>query len=276
MKSILLSPMAKRILTVLDRATLEFLSKAHYSVKTASTEIIGTNKKPDVMRVLRTQGLLEYSGAGTEHEILEPGHRYFVTDGDRRNSNSQLVPHAKLPGIWNEKPGTEIFISGRNALELKRDHFDKRIMDIIDPPRASRRNGLRMDELLAKLDSLDELPVTTDEDVPLPEQLPESNRWLDMAQEMAIDGNEAGARALQYLSNSRTMAMVNELGKRAGINLGGPGREQHLYRFCSFRMRWLMDSGLVFPNEQLLQQYLDQVAEMTAELFLGYSPEAVM
>jgi hypothetical protein len=276
MKSILLSPMAKRILTVLDRATLEFLSKAHYSVKTASTEIIGTNKKPDVMRVLRTQGLLEYSGAGTEHEILEPGHRYFVTDGDRRNSNGQLVPHAKLPGIWNEKPGTEIFISGRNALELKRDHFDKRIMDIIDPPRASRRNGLRMDELLAKLDSLDELPVTTDEDVPLSEQLPESNRWLDMAQEMAIEGNEAGARALQYLSNSRTMAMVNELGKRAGINLGGPGREQHLYRFCSFRMRWLMDSGMVFPNEQLLQQYLDQVAEMTAELFLGYSPEAVM
>lgn len=268
--------MAKRTLTVLDRATLEFLSKAHYSVKTASTEIIGTNKKPDVMRVLRTQGLLDYSGAGTEHEILEPGHRYFVTDTDRRNSaNSQLVPHAKLPGIWNEKPGTEIFISGRNALELKRDHFDKRIMDIIDPPRASRRNGLRMDELLAKLDSLDELPITTDEDVPLSEQLPENNRWLDMAQQMATSGNEAGARALQYLSLPRTMAMVNELGKRAGINLSGTGREQHLYRFCSFRMRWLMDSGLVFPSEELLQQYLDQVAEMTAELFLGYSPEAV-
>ena len=269
--------MTKRVLSVLDRVTLEYLSKAHYSVKTASTEIIGTNKKPDVMRVLRTQGLLEYSGAGTEHEILESGHRYFVTDTDRRNSsNSQLVPHAKLPGIWNEKPGTEIYISGRNALELKRDHFDKRIMDIIDPPRASRRNGLRMDELLAKLDSLDELPVSTDEEVPLSEQLPENSRWLDMAQSMAIDGNEAGARALQYLSSSRTMAMINELGQRAGVNLGGAGREKHLYRFCSYRMRYLLDSGLVFPSDELKQQYLDQVAEVTAEVFLGYSPEAVM
>jgi hypothetical protein len=277
MKSILPSPMAKRTLTVLDRVTLEYLSKAHYGVKTASTEIIGTNKKPDVMRVLRTQGLLEYSGAGTEHEILEPGHRYFVTDNDRRNSSTaQLVPHAKLPGIWNEKPGTEIYISGRNALELKRDHFDKRIMDIIDPPRASRRNGLRMDELLAKLDSLDELPVSTDEEVPLSEQLPERNAWLEMVQGMAASGNEAGARALQYLSSSRTMAMINELGQRAGVNLGGAGREQHLYRFCSYRMRYLLDCGLVFPSDELKQQYLDQVAEVTAEVFLGYSPEAVM
>jgi hypothetical protein len=229
------------------------------------------------MRVLRTQGLLEYSGAGTEHEILEPGYQYFTSDTDRRQTaNGQLMAVAKLPAIWGEKPGTEVYITGRNALELKRDHFDKRIMDIIDPPRASRRNGLRMDELLAKLDSLDELPTSTDEDVPMAEQLPEQNAWFEMAQEMAISGNEAGARALQYLTHSRTMAMINELGQRAGINLNGNGREAHLYRFCSFRMRWLMDSGLVFPKEQLLQQYLDQVAEMTVEVFLGYSPEMAM
>ena len=277
MKSHSTAPMTtKRTLTVLDRVTLEYLSKAHYSVKTASTEIIGTNKKPDVMRVLRTQGLLEYSGAGTEHEILDPGHRYFVTDGDRRNGNSQLVPHAKLPGCWNEKPGTEIYISGRNALELKRDHFDSRIMSIIDPPRQSRRNGLRMDELLAKLDSLDELPTTADEDVPLAEQLPEQNAWLELAQQMAASGNEAGARALQYLTHRRTMAMVNELGQRAGINLSGAGREAHLYRFCSFRMRWLMDNELVFLNDDQLEEYLDQVAVTTAEVFLGYSPETAM
>lgn len=266
----------KRNLTVLDRVTLEFLSKAHYSVKTASTEIIGTNKKPDVMRVLRTQGLLEYSGAGTEHVILDAGHRYFVTDTDRRMGNSQLVPHAKLPGIWNEKPGTEIYISGRNALELKRDHFDKRIMDVIDPPRLSRRNGLRMDELLAKLDSLDELPVATDEEVPLAEQLNEADPWFELVQQMAAGGNEAGARALQYLTTRRTMAMVNELGQRAGINLHGKGREDHLQRFCSFRMRWLMDSGLIFATDDQLQGYLDQVAETTVEVYLGYSPETAM
>lgn len=276
MKSNLATMATKRTLSVLDRATLEFLSKAHYSVKTASTEIIGTNKKPDVMRVLRTQGLLEYSGAGTEHVILDAGHRYFVTDTDRRMGNSQLVPHAKLPGVWSEKPGTEIYISGRNALELKRDHFDKRIMDVIDPPRLSRRNGLRMDELLAKLDNLDELPVSSDEDVPMAEQITDADPWFELAQEMAAGGNEAGARALQYLTHRRTMAMVNELGQRAGINLHGNGREDHLYRFCSFRMRWLMDNGLVFATDDQLQSYLDQVAETTVEVYLGYSPETAM
>ena len=276
MKQQLDSMPSKRTLTVLDRETLKYLSKAFYSVKTTCTEIIGTNKKPDVMRVLRTQGLLEYSGAGTEHEILDAGHRYFVSDTDRRTSNNQLVPHAKLPGIWSEKPGTEIYISGRNALELKRDYFDKRIMDVIDPPRMSRRNGLRMDELLSKLDTLEDLPVATDEEVPIAEQVNCDNPWFEIAQKMQASGNCAGARALQYLTHNRTMALINELGQRAGVNLQGKGREEHLYRFCSFRMRWLIDGGMVFINDEQKDAYLEQVADTTVERYLGYSPEMVM
>jgi len=266
---------AKQTLTVLDRATLAFIAKSHYSIKTATTDIIGTNKKADVLRVLRTQRLLDYNGAGTAHEIQPAGHRYFVSDGDRRLSNQQLVPHAKLPNIWQEKPGTEVYISGRAALELKRDHFDSRLMALIEPPRQSRRRGLQVEELLAKVDNLDDLPLADGEDVPVQEYL-DNDPWMQHAIRMMERGNEQGGRALAYLVQPRTMALLNETGQRAGVNLNRDGREEHLLTFCSYRMRWLMGEDMVFASKAMQAEYLDMVAAMTAEKFLGFSPEAAL
>jgi len=267
---------AKQTLTVLDRATLAHISKAHYSVKTATTEIIGTNKKADVLRILRTQRLLDYNGAGTAHEIQPAGCRYFVTDSERRQSNQQLVPHANLPAIWKEKPGSEVYISGRAALELKRDHFDSRLMTLIEPPRLSRRRGMQVEELLSKIENLDELPVTDEEDLPIQEQLFCDSFWMKKAMRMMERGNEQGGRALAYLVQPRTMAILNETAQRAGVSFRREERHDHLHLFCSYRMRWLLEEGMIFADKAMKEEYLEVVADMTAEKFLGFSPEAAL
>ena len=264
----------KRNFQTLSRLGDKFTRRADISLKTACTEYIGTNRKPDVLRILRTQNLLDYASNGLSHEILDLGHEYFTSDNDRRERGDRLVQSIKLPEVWNVKPGTEIFISGLNALRLKRDYFDSRMMALIDPPKRSRLKGLRIEQILATLD-LDAISEADDEDIPVVEQVKdESDPWLNVAMSMAQMGNERAARALTYLTRKRTMAMLNETGSRVGVNLeAGQGRQEHFYRFLSHQMRALHDEQAIFISVELFDQYLDQVAATTVEAFLGFSPE---
>ena len=278
----------KRNHKILEKITLDHIAKSTFSLKTASTEVIGTNRKHDVMRVLRTLHLIDYNNRGNEHIILELGHRYFVSDERRRKADMNLFPYLIQGESWEDNFGSEIFMTGRNALQLKRDYFDDAIMMLIDPPKQSRRNGLRIDALLNNEDISDsellDINEVADETSELDYEFVENkslvgiqsnDKWIEIASRMAASGNEAGARALAYLTRPRTMSLINELGKRVGINLKGEGREDHLYRFCSFRMRDLLKSNSIFLLHEMQDAYLDSVAELTIEKFLGFNPYSV-
>ena len=83
----------KRNHKILEKITLDHIAKSTFSLKTASTEVIGTNRKHDVMRVLRSLLLIDYNSRGNEHIILELGHRYFVSDESRRKADMNLFPY---------------------------------------------------------------------------------------------------------------------------------------------------------------------------------------
>ena len=279
----------KRNHKIIEKITLQHIERSTFSLKTASTDLIGTNKKPDVLRVLRCLGFIDYSPTGKEHIILGPGLRYLVSDKLRRKSDSNLFQYSYPVDSWDENFGSEIYITGRNALELKRDHFDNLIMMLLEPPKIARRNGLKVDALI-------NTSINTEDDETIDIQnmnqedeefsfLFDSNdnsykeeikdKWVDIASRMAASGNESGARALVYLSRPRTMALINELGKRVGIDLKGEARNNHLFRFCSFRMRELLKTNAIFLFQETQEDYLDAVAEMTTESYLGFNPYAV-
>ena len=116
-------------------------------------------------------------------------------------------------------------MTGRNALKLRKDHFDDLIMLLIDPPRR-RNKAISVEETLFdrfqfvesqdsfKSDLFDE----SDEDLGiLKDSVDGFNSfdidpdWQELALRMARNGNESGARAIRYLTNPRTMALLNEL-----------------------------------------------------------------
>ena len=273
----------------LDNVIKNYLSNSTLSLKAVSKDLLQTNRVADVLRTCRTLELLDYDPTGRKHYIKENGYSYFTSDTDRRAKNLSLFPFEDNNDFWKNNAGSEIFLTGRNALKLRKDHFDDPIMLLIDPPRR-RNKAISVEETLFdrfqfvesqdsfKSDLFDE----SDEDLGiLKDSVDGFNSfdidpdWQELALRMARNGNESGARAIRYLTNPRTMALLNELASRAGIDLRGEESKDFLYRFCSFQMRKLLDENGIFLISSLEDRYFDNVADFTADLFLGFNPNSV-
>tara|TARA_Y100000589_G_scaffold1864_1_gene1707 strand:- start:2164 stop:3030 length:867 start_codon:yes stop_codon:yes gene_type:complete len=266
-----------------------YLSNATLSLKAVSKDLLQTNRIPDVLRICRTQELLDYDPTGRKHYIKEIGYEYFSSDKERREKNLSLFPFENNSDFWKNNAGSEIFLTGRSALKLRRDYFDDTIMLLIDPPRGTNKN-ISVEETL-----FDRFQFIESQDYFEPELFDESNEdfgllkdpvdefnsfdidpdWQELAFRMARNGNESGARAIKYLTNPRTMALLNELASRVGIDLMGDERKNLLYRFCSFQMRKLLDENGIFLISVLEDKYFDNVANFTVDLFLGFNPNSV-
>ena len=266
-----------------------YLSNATLSLKAVSKDLLQTNRIPDVLRICRTQELLDYDPTGRKHYIKEIGYEYFSSDKERREKNLSLFPFENNSDFWKNNAGSEIFLTGRSALKLRRDYFDDTIMLLIDPPRGTNKN-ISVEETL-----FDRFQFIESQDYFEPELFDESNEdfgllkdpvdefnsfdidpdWQELAFRMARNGNESGARAIKYLTNPRTMVLLNELASRVGIDLMGDERKNLLYRFCSFQMRKLLDENGIFLISVLEDKYFDNVANFTVDLFLGFNPNSV-
>jgi hypothetical protein len=255
-----------------------FINAQPLSLKTACVEVLGTQRKTDVLRVLRTCNILDYSAGGSRHEILGPGFRYFTYDLDRREAKQQLIPTLNLGPDWANRAGTEIYITPMNALCLKRDVLDPRVMQLLDPPSRATRNGLAADELVSEvggdLGALEELLSETSAEDLLDADEDTTTGWRAQALSAMANGAEVPAhvRAGAYLENDRVRALLNETAVKVGIDLSNTQAGiEHVTNWCSFTMRQELEN--VFESDADWNRYLAGVQEMTAEAWLGYSPE---
>jgi hypothetical protein len=257
-----------------------WINRQPLSMKTTCVEVLGTQNKTDVMRVLRTQDMLSYASGGGRHEILPAGQLYFTYDAERRAQDKQLVPDVNLGSAWKEKAGSEIYITPINALRLKKDLFDERLMHLIDPPKLVVRKGLRTRQELNQLPDLDEMlaMVGMDDDVAIEDQPtnPFRQQWIDLLLDALAKGEKPGddVRAGVWLTSIKTMALLNETAERADVELSNLAEARiHIEKFCSFPMMQMLE--VVFTTEASLAVYVQQVMATTAEVFLGYTPELV-
>lgn len=258
-------------------AISRFINRQPLSLKTACVEVLGTNRKTDVLRVLRTQHLLGYINGGGCHEILPAGEFYFTHDADRRAAGKQLVVGAPLGDNWADSAGTEIYITPINTFRLKKEFFDQRIMQMIDPLPPAVRNGLAASQAMAGVD-LDQLEVSAAAafDEPAASGLGLDNEPMQQLSALMARGESipASLRAAAYLHLPRTMALLNETAERAGVDLSDRKvASEHVGRWCSYPMNELLLD--VFPNAKAWNTYLAKVATVTAEAWLGYAPELV-
>lgn len=252
-----------------------FMRRQPVSLKTACVEVLGTQNKTNVMRVLRTQDLIGYVNGGGRHEILERGNFYFTYDAERRAEGKQLVPGLHLPDDWAQRAGSEIYISPMNTLKLMRELFDVRMMGLIEPPKLIMRQGMKRQQQLALIEHLDEIDEEFNEVDGTPEN-PFRQMWLARLNDAIASGIDAtpDIKAGLWLTRPHNMALLNETAERAGIDLTDTAAGRiHVEKFCSFPMKEIL--GHVFTSEEALSGYLASVAAMTAEVFLGYCPELV-
>lgn len=258
-------------------AITRFINRQPLSMKTACVEVLGTNRKTDVLRVLRTQWLLGYIKGGGCHEILPAGEFYFTHDADRRQAGKQLITSAPLGDNWADNGGSEIYITPINTFRLKKEFFDQRIMQMIDPLRPAIRNGLAASQAMAGVD-LDQLEVSAAAalDEPTSGGLQYENEAMEKLSSCMAQGEDVppSLRAAAYLHMPRTMALLNETAERAGIDLSDRVEaSEHVGRWCSYPMNELLLD--VFPNAKAWNTYLAKVSQVTAEAWLGYAPELV-
>jgi len=257
-----------------------WINRQPLSMKTTCVEVLGTLNKTDVMRVLRTQDLLAYTAAGGRHEILPAGQLYFTYDAERRAQDKQLIPDVNLGDGWKEKAGVEIYITPINALRLKKDLFDERLMHLIDPPKPVVRKGLRTRQELKMMPDLDEIAglFGGDEGLDIEDQPmdPFRKKWVDLLLNSIAKGEKPGddVRAGNWLTTIKIKALLNETAERADVELSNLEEARvHIEKFCSFPMMQLLDE--VFSTDDALAAYVQSVQETTAETFLGYTPELV-
>ena len=257
-----------------------WINRQPLSMKTTCVEVLGTQNKTDVMRVLRTQDMLTYVNSGGRHEILLAGQFYFTYDAERREQGKQLVPDINLGDDWQSKAGSEIYITPINALRLKKDLFDERLMHLIDPPKLAVRKGLRARQEMKQLPDLDEMLAMETYDEELISDDAPSDPFRNKCVSLLLDALAKGekpadaVRAGAWLTSTKIKALLNETAERADVELTNlsEGRT-HIEKFCSYPMQQLLDQVLTSDAE--LKVYLQSVIDTPAEVFLGYTPELV-